>query len=384
MKFEANSVSGSGDGAQPASCPHTTEAFVRPDGREHAQELRPLSVQLGFAKTADGSARVSQGLTSVIALVVGPVEAPPGKFSSSGCVFHVILKPLAVPPTLSAARAAAAMGSCSAVAGAGGGRKGRTGGDSGEAFERWIEVQLQTLLQHMVAPGEYPRCLIQLTLMILQDDGGAESACINAALAALIDAGVALRFRAWAASLVRLSRGARALERSEERPAVTGSALSPASQAGSRCEGQQSSGAGDEDGEWRVDPCSEEEDGRKEGAICLVLEPQTGDLVSSFFERSVGSSAAHGARASRVSRSGLAVAGAGHASPCGGWWAIGRGGSEESSDTRACLMLALSACRFVDSRVRAAFRAKMETPCNMFRYNNFWWRGTDDEDIEGE
>ncbi|EPR57530.1 3' exoribonuclease family, domain 1 domain-containing protein [Toxoplasma gondii GAB2-2007-GAL-DOM2] len=392
MKPEIANVASESDGAHPPTSA-STEVFLRPDGREHARELRPLTVKLGFARTAHGSARVSQGLTSVIALVVGPVEAPPGpKYSSSGCFFHVILKPLAGPPMLSAARTAAAIGGCDSAVASGtarGTRRGR-GAFGSESFERWMECQLQTLLQHMVLPGEYPRCLVQLTLMILQDDGGAESACINAALAALIDAGVSLRFRAWATNLVRLARSACISE--------TKTCLEGTDEGGSgravRDSGQRRPltvpSCGHEEGQWCIDPCSEEEDGRKEGAICLVLEPQTGDLVSSFFERSVGSSAAirsaaNGTSVSGASRSGLGVAEAGLLSPSGGWWDEDTTKSQENSDTNICLMLALSACRLVDARVREAFRAKMETPCNMFQFNNFWWRGVEDgEDMATE
>ncbi|KFG59388.1 hypothetical protein TGRUB_432440 [Toxoplasma gondii RUB] len=61
MKPEIANVASESDGAHPPTSA-STEVFLRPDGREHARELRPLTVKLGFARTAHGSARVSQVL----------------------------------------------------------------------------------------------------------------------------------------------------------------------------------------------------------------------------------------------------------------------------------------------------------------------------------
>ncbi|PFH32543.1 3' exoribonuclease family, domain 1 domain-containing protein [Besnoitia besnoiti] len=339
-----------------------------------------------------------------MALVLGPLETPPGpKCLSSQCYFHVLLKPLAAPVGFSAARAAAALGGGLGAgvrsAGGAGSRargRGRAGGGAG-SFERWMEGQLHTLLQHLVAPGEYPRCLVQLTVMILQDDGAVESVCINAALAALIDAGIALRFRAWSATLVRLNRDACVAHSAGRATAAESPSASHAVGEHSGAPEPNCSGGGRAaaagEGEWRIDPCSEEEDERrKEAALCLVLEPQTGDLVSSFFERSIGSSAAirsaaDGASVSGRSRSGLAVAGAGLACPGGGLWGAGAdqgGGRLQGDDAGDCLLRALAASRHVDACVREAFRVKMETPFQMFQQNNFWWKSSVEDEVDME
>ena len=50
-----------------------------------AELSRPLRCEFGVLERADGSARVSQGATSVLAVIYGPAEVKAGKERSDRC-----------------------------------------------------------------------------------------------------------------------------------------------------------------------------------------------------------------------------------------------------------------------------------------------------------
>ncbi|PHJ18463.1 3 exoribonuclease domain 1 domain-containing protein, partial [Cystoisospora suis] len=239
----------------------------RPDGRSSGMELRPVSVQLGLIKNADGSARISQGFTTVTSIVLGPLEAPLGpKCLSSTCYFHVIVRSVGSLPVRS--QRISSGGSLltgrdplSSLSSSSSWKSSSL--DQKTEWERSMECQLHALLQHMVIGAKYPRSLVQVSLLISQDDGCLESVCINAALASLLDAGIGLRYRAWSIGLVHLmveeTRDKLISSRDKEKKK------------------EEEEGERKQETEWMLDPCrEEEEDGRTEGEKIFVLEPQTG------------------------------------------------------------------------------------------------------------
>ncbi|RKP23212.1 exosome complex exonuclease RRP41 [Syncephalis pseudoplumigaleata] len=141
-------------------------AGLRVDGRR-ANELRKVKCSLSPLSHASGSAYVEQGNTKVLAVVYGPREA-----RHKGHAMHdraYINVEYTVAPFST------------------GERKKRSKNDrrlleSGLAIKQTFESAIQTTL--------YPRSQIDIYIQLLQDDGGALQATINAVTLALIDAGV--------------------------------------------------------------------------------------------------------------------------------------------------------------------------------------------------
>ncbi|OEH80093.1 3 exoribonuclease domain 1 containing protein [Cyclospora cayetanensis] len=67
-------------------------------------------------------------------------------------------------------------------------------------WSRCMEFRLQQLLQDAICTSQFPRCVIQVVVLLQQDDGGREACCCNATFAAVIHAGLPLRWRCWALS----------------------------------------------------------------------------------------------------------------------------------------------------------------------------------------
>ncbi|KAL8425432.1 hypothetical protein Efla_003660 [Eimeria flavescens] len=263
-------------GEGPRGAPDQKQSFfglptaIRPDGRLSATALRPFKIEMGPLKGPHGSARCTQGLTVAIATVVGPLDArgaPPREAGLSVCV-----KQLCQPPTgprmsvaAAAARAAAAAGEQQSVqraAAAAAYDAGASGGPQGPLaaarkaldWGRCMEYRLQQLLQQAVLRAQFPRCLIQVVVLLQQDDGSREACCCNAAFAAVLHAGLPLRWRAWALSYVSPPPAARA---SEGTP------------------------GGAPQGPVYLDPTREEEAAAAK-VECLITDPTTGYLVGAF------------------------------------------------------------------------------------------------------
>lgn len=126
-----------------------------------ANELRALTSEVGLLQRCDGSCRLQSGATHVIAGVFGPV-AP--RFSR-----------------LERADAASIEVSY-AVAEARDSRK-----------SRGLEAALKRLLEAVVDLQAYPRMLISVSVEEASDDGSVLAAAVNAAVLALVDAGVAVK-----------------------------------------------------------------------------------------------------------------------------------------------------------------------------------------------
>ncbi|KAL8445310.1 hypothetical protein Emed_005737 [Eimeria media] len=235
---------------------------IRADGRLSPTALRPIKIDMGPLKGPHGSARCTQGLTVALATVVGPLDARGAPPREAG--ISVSVKQLCLPPTgprmaaaAAAARAAAAAGEHQSVqraaaaaaydAGVGGGPQGPAAA-ARKALDwgRCMEYRLQQLLQQAVRTSQFPRCLIQVVVLLQQDDGSREACCCNAAFAAVVHAGLPLRWRAWALSYVS--------------PPASGGPL---------------------EGPLYLDPTREEEAAAAK-VECVITDPTTGYLVGAF------------------------------------------------------------------------------------------------------
>ena len=141
---------------------------LRLDGRR-AGEIRRLNCALGTLH-ADGSAYVELGNTKVLARVSGPREASARMRGAALERAQLAVEFASVP---------FASGQYKPQS-----RADRTSVDIAAAVRRTFEPVVQTQL--------YPRSQIEVSLTLLQADGGVRAAAINATTLALIDAGVAL------------------------------------------------------------------------------------------------------------------------------------------------------------------------------------------------
>ena len=124
--------------------------------------LRPVSLRLGTQSQADGSAEMRQGLSHVLASVFGPVAEPRVK--------EELIDRARVVVTVESA----------------------TGGRGGDR-ERMIEMLVQTTLESSIVAHLHPRTLIRIAVHLLHDDGAIAALAVNAAVMALVDAGVPMR-----------------------------------------------------------------------------------------------------------------------------------------------------------------------------------------------
>ncbi|HDI02070.1 MAG TPA: exosome complex exonuclease Rrp41 [Ignisphaera sp.] len=140
----------------------------RIDGRA-PDELRPIRMEVGVLKNADGSALVEYGNTKILAAVYGPREVMPK---------HVAL------PDRAVLRCRYRMLSFSAEE-----RK------SPAPSRREIELSkvIREALEPAVMSDLYPRTTIDIFIEVLNADGGTRTAGVTAAALALADAGIPLR-----------------------------------------------------------------------------------------------------------------------------------------------------------------------------------------------
>ena len=141
----------------------------RTDGRE-AQQLRPPALEDGLLNRADGSARVNAGHTSVIAAVFGPMQGRsrgPGVGQPDCLSIEVVL---------------------SGGSGIGNGQA-TSNGVAAENAATYKSILLD-VLHSSVCLAAYPRCSLTVACRVLHNDGSCLAALVNAAAAALMDAGV--------------------------------------------------------------------------------------------------------------------------------------------------------------------------------------------------
>lgn len=140
----------------------------RIDGRLW-NELRPIKIQVGILKNADGSAYIEQGRSKILAAVYGPRELHPR---------HLAL------PDKAALRCRYHMAPFSTEV-----RK------SPAPSRREIEISkvIREALEYVVFSELYPRSAIDIFIEVVQSDGGTRCTGLTAAALALADAGIPMR-----------------------------------------------------------------------------------------------------------------------------------------------------------------------------------------------
>ncbi|MCL5442473.1 MAG: exosome complex exonuclease Rrp41 [Candidatus Marsarchaeota archaeon] len=152
----------------------------RLDGRGF-DELRPLSIEAGILKNADGSAYLKWGNNRVLAAVYGPKEATPKHFAD---------------PAKAIVKCRYAMAPFSSLE-----DHGRTGPNR-RATE--ISKVAKEAFENVILLNEYPGGEIDIFMEILQSDGGTRAAGITAASVALANAGIHMKDLLYAVSAGRI------------------------------------------------------------------------------------------------------------------------------------------------------------------------------------
>ena len=141
---------------------------MRIDGRT-AEEHRPIKIEAGVLKNADGSAYVEIGKNKVLAAVYGPRECHPRHMQN---------------PTKAIVQCKYNMEAYSVD------DRKRPGND-----RRSIEISKITAeaLENVILTGLYPRASIDVYIEILQANAGTRCAGLTAAAVALADAGIPMK-----------------------------------------------------------------------------------------------------------------------------------------------------------------------------------------------
>ncbi|PNH04194.1 Exosome complex exonuclease RRP46 [Tetrabaena socialis] len=145
----------------------------RAKGRLPSQ-LRTIVSERCVLDRADGSAKWTQEGSCVLAAVYGPRQAKVQREDGERAVVEVVYKPRA-------------------------GLQGHT--------ERSRELDIRGVLEGIIPLGMHPRTSIMVVLQVIQDDGSVLSCALNAAVAALVDAGVPLNSMCASASCVLTQEG---------------------------------------------------------------------------------------------------------------------------------------------------------------------------------
>ncbi len=140
----------------------------RLDGRGF-EELRPIKIEAGVLKRADGSCYLEMGKNKIIAAVYGPREVHPRHLqdpSKAVIRYRYNMAPFSVE------------------------ERKKPGPD-----RRSVEISKvsREALEPVIMKELFPRSGIDVFVEVLQADAGTRTACLNAASVALIDAGVAMR-----------------------------------------------------------------------------------------------------------------------------------------------------------------------------------------------
>ncbi|GJP36288.1 hypothetical protein CLOM_g20815 [Closterium sp. NIES-68] len=182
-----------------------TATALRPDGRT-ATQLRPMLASRGPLCRADGSARWSLGDTCVVAGVYGPrgmgvaggglagggAAAGQGKEDPLRASLQVIWAP----------------------------RNGLAGSQ-----ERYCEAVVRQTVDAVLLSSLLPRTRIQLQLQVVHDDGSLLPCALNAAFAALLDAGLPLSCLPAAVQLALDSQGQLLLDPTKEEQQTSSATL---------------------------------------------------------------------------------------------------------------------------------------------------------------
>eukprot|EP00056_Hartaetosiga_gracilis_P019685 m.15482 g.15482 ORF g.15482 m.15482 type:complete len:238 (+) comp7857_c0_seq1:107-820(+) len=140
-----------------------TPEGLRGDGRR-ATDLRRVQASVGLFPEADGSAYIEQGQTKVLTIVNGPKQGSSGTFTIE-CEFE--------------------MASFSSTF-----RQKRSYADR-KSTE--LGTKIADTFANVILNDLYPKSRIDISVQVLQADGGTLAAAINATTLALMDAGVAMK-----------------------------------------------------------------------------------------------------------------------------------------------------------------------------------------------
>lgn len=144
-----------------------TSEGLRADGRR-CHELRAVKIEFGVHSNCDGSAFFSIGNTEVMAVVSGPFESTKKSTRDEGlvsCDFR--MGPFATTE--------------------------RSVWKKASRNTRRIEQLVSRVFNETVLTSLLPRSEVRIAIQVIQNAGNLESACINAASLALIDAGIPLK-----------------------------------------------------------------------------------------------------------------------------------------------------------------------------------------------
>ena len=144
------------------------ENGLRMDGRKF-DELRPIKIEAGVLKRAEGSAYIEWGENKVIAAVYGPREAHPKHLQQ---------------PDRAIVQCKYNMASFSVE------ERKRPGPD-----RRSVEISkvISNALEHVIFVEQFPRASVDVYIEILQANAGTRCVGLTAASVALADAGVPMR-----------------------------------------------------------------------------------------------------------------------------------------------------------------------------------------------
>ncbi|MCL4389525.1 exosome complex exonuclease Rrp41 [Candidatus Marsarchaeota archaeon] len=168
--------------ASKANKPELIVNGKRLDGRGF-RELRPIKIEAGILKNADGSAYLEWGNNKVLAAVYGPVEAQPKHMAD---------------PTKAIIKCRYSMAPFSSLS-----EHGRSGPN-----RRAIEISKVTkeVFENVVMLNEFPGSQINIFIEILQSDGGTRAAGITAAAVALASAGLHMKDLVYAVSVGKIGK----------------------------------------------------------------------------------------------------------------------------------------------------------------------------------
>ena len=141
--------------------PPSSPAFTRRDGRSPSQ-LRPLSFEQSLLHRADGSARYTQGNTTLLVAVYGPSLASAREEQAHEAFLSFSFSSLSSSASLSAANAS-------------------------------LAHHLKETFRPIILINLHPRQRIAVHLQVLHDDGALLACAVNACMIALLDAGVQCR-----------------------------------------------------------------------------------------------------------------------------------------------------------------------------------------------
>ncbi|KAG5487936.1 hypothetical protein LSCM1_08251 [Leishmania martiniquensis] len=166
-------------------------AYTRRDGRT-ALELRGKEMKLSGMTAFDGSSWYAQGQTAVMASVHGPTTAKNEEHDT--CTVHVRVQH-------AHARAPAAGGAEKAL------YEERKLGLLTRTDALALESMLESTLNAVFIRERFPRCVLVVDVVVIEDDGSLPAVALNAVMCTLLDAGLPCRTTMAAVCVAVVTRG---------------------------------------------------------------------------------------------------------------------------------------------------------------------------------